>query len=33
MILPGIVFSAMALFNTGCCGSSCSVPLKNKKND
>jgi hypothetical protein len=33
MILPGILFSAMALFNTGCCGSSCSVPIKNQKND
>lgn len=31
MILPGILFSAMALFNTSCCGASCSVPIKNKK--
>lgn len=33
MILPGILFSGMALFNVGCCGDSCSIPNKNKKND
>ena len=25
MIIPGVVFGAMALFNAGCCGKNCSV--------
>lgn len=32
MVLPGILFSGMALFNIGCSG-SCSIPIKNEKND
>lgn len=31
MVLPGIFFSGMALFNRECCGNSCSIPSKNKK--
>jgi len=33
MIIPGIVFSVMALLNVGCCGNSCSISIKNEKND
>ncbi|ASU36408.1 hypothetical protein [Mucilaginibacter xinganensis] len=26
--LAGLLFTAMAVFNAGCCGSECYVPLK-----
>lgn len=33
MIILGIVFSVMALINVGCCGNSCSIPIKKEKNE
>jgi hypothetical protein len=33
MILPGILFSVMALVNIGCNSNSCIIPNKNIKND
>ena len=33
MVLPGIIFTALALFNAGCGSNGCSVPTKNRKND
>ena len=31
MVLPGIIFTAMALFNAGCGSNGCAIPTKNRK--
>ena len=32
MIIPGVVFTIMALFRVGCCGNNgCAIPTKKKK--
>lgn len=33
-LIPGVLFTGMALFNAGCCGSNgCAIPKSKKKDD
>ena len=34
MIIPGVVFTIMALFRVGCCGNNgCAIPTKKQENE
>ncbi len=34
MIIPGVIFAAMAIFSVGCCGNNgCAIPRKKQENE
>lgn len=34
MIIPGVIFAAMAIFSVGCGGNNgCAIPIKKQKNE
>jgi ABC-type polysaccharide/polyol phosphate export permease len=34
MMIPGVIFAAMAIFSVGCCGDNgCEIPLKKQENE